>query len=257
MKLGILAAMEEEIAMVMDEVENPVKWEIADRIFYEGKMNGVDCVVSFSKWGKVAAAITATLMAEHFHISHLVFVGTAGALSDELNVGDIVVAQRLVQHDLDARPIIPRFQIPLTDKMYMPTDDGLTNLAMQTIQDLLKREFKEIVGEEAYREFDFIRPVLFSGDVASGDQFISTDEKRQELIGLLPEVKCVEMEGAAVAQVCVEFNLPFTVIRIISDKADHDARVDFGKFIHFVANVYSKSIIVELTQKIATNIAAM
>ncbi|MCQ2264949.1 MAG: 5'-methylthioadenosine/S-adenosylhomocysteine nucleosidase, partial [Bacteroidales bacterium] len=81
--------------------------------------------------------------------------------------------------------------------------------------------------------------------------------KRQELIGLLPEVKCVEMEGAAVAQVCVEFNLPFTVIRIISDKADHDARVDFGKFIHFVANVYSKSIIVELTQKIATNIAAM
>lgn len=248
MKLGILAAMEEEITMVMDLIDHPVKTEIADRIFYEGKMNGIDCVVTFSKWGKVAAAITATTMAEHFKVSHIVFIGTAGALSDDLNVGDIVVAKRLVQHDLDARPIIPRFQIPLTDTIYVPTNEKLSSLAMETVKTLLKKDFRTIVGEEAYNEFSFIQPALYDGDVASGDQFISTDEKRQELIDLLPKVKCVEMEGAAVAQVCKEFKLPFTVIRIISDKANHDARVDFGKFIHYVANVYSKVIIDEFTK---------
>ena len=83
-------------------------------------------------------------------------------------------------------------------------------------------------------------------DIASGDQFINSSEKRNEILGLLPDVLCVEMEGAAVAQVCLEFNTPFTVIRTISDTADHNARVDFGKFIVEVANAYSRAIIGEI-----------
>lgn len=247
MKLGILAAMEEEISLVTEMIEAPVHTELGGRTFVQGKLNGIDCVASFSKCGKVAASITATLLIEHFHIDKLVFIGTAGALSDKLNVGDIVVGRRLVQHDLDTRPIFPRFQIPLTDTTYVKSDKQLSELLIKSINNLIKKNLSDIVGVEVQQEFDYINPVLWEGDIASGDQFINSDEKRNELNSLLPDVLCVEMEGAAVAQVCNEFQQPFTVIRIISDKANHDARVDFNRFTKAVANIYSKEIIYELT----------
>lgn len=250
MTLGILAAMEQEISLVKEMIEAPVITELGGRTFVQGKINGIDCVAGFSKWGKVAATITATLLIEHFKIDELVFIGTAGALADKLNVGDIVVARRLVQHDLDARPIIPRFQIPLTNKVYVESDKRLSALAVKSVKPLIQKEFKEIVGAKVWEEFSFVKPVLWEGDIASGDQFINSDEKRAELIALLPDVLCVEMEGAAVAQVCHEFDMPFTVIRIISDKANHDARIDFGHFIEAVANIYSKEIILALTKAV-------
>lgn len=253
MTLGILAAMEQEISLVCEMIENPVRTELGGRTFYRGILNGIDCVVCFSKWGKVAAAITTTLMIEHFHITDLIFIGTAGALSDELNVGDIVVAKRLVQHDLDARPIIQRFQIPLTNRISIESDPKLSELAANAINTLISKDFSEIIGMEAAKEFSFIQPRLWHGDIASGDQFISSNEKRQELIGLLPEVLCVEMEGAAVAQVCYEFQLPFTVIRIISDRANHDARVDFNRFTEAVANIYSRAIIREMLEELTVD----
>ena len=253
MTIGILAAMEQEISLVCEMIENPVRTQLGGRTFYRGQLNGIDCVACFSKWGKVAAAITTTLMIERFHITDLIFIGTAGALSDELNVGDIVVAKRLVQHDLDARPIIPRFQIPLTNHSYVESDPRLSAMAVKTIERIMQHDFSEIVGKEAQEEFSFIQPRLWQGDVASGDQFISSDEKRQELIGLLPEVLCVEMEGAAVAQVCYEFQLPFTVIRIISDRANHDARVDFNRFTEAIANIYSRAIIQEMMGELTVN----
>lgn len=245
--------MEQEISLVCEMIENPVRTELGGRTFYRGQLNNIDCVVCFSKWGKVAAAITSTLMIEHFHITDLVFIGTAGALADELNVGDIVVAKRLVQHDLDARPIIPRFQIPLTDHSYVKSDSQMSATAIKAIERIRQRDFGEVVGKAAKEEFSFIQPRLWQGDVASGDQFISSDEKRQELIGLLPEVLCVEMEGAAVAQVCQEFQLPFTVIRIISDRANHDARVDFNRFTEAVANIYSRAIIREMLEELTVD----
>lgn len=253
MTLGILAAMEQEISLVCEMIKNPVRTELGGRTFYRGKLNGIDCVVCFSKWGKVAAAITTTLMIEHFHITDLIFIGTAGALSDKLNVGDIVVAKRLVQHDLDARPIIQRFQIPLTNHIYIKSDTKLSTLAINSINKLIAKDFSEVIGKEAAKEFCFIQPKFWQGDVASGDQFISSNEKRQELIDLLPEVLCVEMEGAAVAQVCYEFQLPFTVIRIISDRANHDARVDFNRFTEAVANIYSRAIIGEMMGELTVN----
>ena len=219
--------------------------KIANREFVVGKINQVRCVVAFSKWGKVAATITATLLVQEFGVTDLFFIGTAGALADGLKVGDIVVSKRLVQHDLDARPIISRFELPLLNRIYVESDPGLTELAGQAVTNLLERGVVHMVGEEAVKEFG-LAPTLYLGDIASGDQFINSDEKRQEILRLLPEVLCVEMEGAAVAQVCLEFNVPFTVIRTISDTADHNARVDFGKFILEVANAYSRAIISEL-----------
>ena len=237
--------MSQEIDEVKALLSNKTIVTIANREFVVGKINGIACVVAFSKWGKVAATITATLLIQEFGVTDLFFIGTAGALADGLKVGDIVVARRLVQHDLDARPIISRFELPLLNRVYVSTDWQLTELAGKAVSNLLERGVEYMVGEEAVKEFD-LTPKLYFGDIASGDQFINSDEKRQEILGLLPEVLCVEMEGAAVAQVCLEFGTPFTVIRTISDTADHNARVDFGKFIVEVANAYSRAIIGEI-----------
>ena len=244
-KIGILGAMAQEIDEVKALVENFEVVEMAHREFVVGQIGGVDCVVAFSKWGKVAATITATILVTEFQVSDLIFIGTAGALAEGLKVGDVVVAKRLVQHDLDARPIIKQFELPLLNRIYLDSDEHLNRLAGEAVSRLFARGVVNMVGEEAVREFD-LHPTLHFGVIASGDQFINSDEKRNEILRLLPDVKCVEMEGAAVAQVCYEFGVPYTVIRTISDTANHNARVDFGKFCVEVANAYSKAIIPEL-----------
>ena len=233
--IGILGAMAQEIDEVKALLTNKTVVKIANREFVVGKINGIACVVAFSKWGKVAATITATLLIQEFGVTDLFFIGTAGALADGLKVGDIVISKRLVQHDLDARPIISRFELPLLNRVYVDSNPELTELAGKAVANLLDKGVDTMVGEEAVKDFN-LSPTLYFGDIASGDQFINSDEKREEIMGLLPDVLCVEMEGAAVAQVCLEFGTPFTVIRTISDTANHNARVDFGKFIIEVAN---------------------
>lgn len=237
--------MAQEIDEVKAMLTEKTVVQIANREFVVGKIGNVRCVVAFSKWGKVAATITATLLIQEFAVTDLVFIGTAGALADGLKVGDIVIARRLVQHDLDARPIISRFELPLLNRVYVDSNPELTELAGKAVTNLLSKGVENMVGEEAVKEFN-LNPTLYFGDIASGDQFINSDEKRNEILSLLPDIKCVEMEGAAVAQVCLEFGTPFTVIRTISDSADHNARVDFGRFIAEVANAYSRAIVGEM-----------
>lgn len=245
-RIGIMGAMAQEIDNVKEMVENRKSVMIGNREFITGTLNGIDCVVVFSKWGKVAAGITATILAQEFKVTDLIFSGTAGALADGLKVGDVVVSRRLVQHDLDARPIIGRFEVPLLNRVYIDADEKLSDIAGKAVSNLFERGVEKMIGRQAVEDFGLDHPTLYFGDIASGDQFISSNEKRDELLSLLPNVKCVEMEGAAVAQVCLEFGLPFTIIRTISDTADHNARIDFGKFIVEVANNYSKAIISEI-----------
>lgn len=237
--------MAQEIDEVKALLTEKTTVKIANREFVVGKINNVRCVVAFSKWGKVAASITATLLIQEFGVTDLFFIGTAGALADDLKVGDIVVSKRLVQHDLDARPILSRFEIPLLNRVYVESDPELTELAGKSITKLINRGVENMVGEETAKEFN-LAPTLHFGDIASGDQFINSNEKREEILSFLPDVQCVEMEGAAVAQVCNEFCTPFTVIRTISDTANHNASVDFGKFVNEVANAYSRAIIAEI-----------
>ena len=237
--------MAQEIDEVKALLTDKTTVKIANREFVVGKIDNVRCVVAFSKWGKVAATITATLLIQEFGVTDLFFIGTAGALADGLKVGDIVVSKRLVQHDLDARPMIHRFELPLLNRIYVDSDPELTELAGRAVSNLINNGVENMVGEEAVRDFN-LNPKLYFGDIASGDQFINSDEKRNEILNLLPNIQCVEMEGAAVAQVCLEFGTPFTVIRTISDTADHNARIDFGKFIVEVANAYSRAIVLEV-----------
>ena len=243
--IGILGAMAQEIDEVKALLTEKTVVKIARREFVVGKINNVRCVVAFSKWGKVAASITATLLIQEFGVTDLFFIGTAGALADGLKVGDIVVSKRLVQHDLDARPIISRFEVPLLNRIYINSDTELSQLAGKAITRLINKGVENIVGEETAKEFN-LAPTLHFGDIASGDQFINSNKERAEILSLLPDVQCVEMEGAAVAQVCYEFCTPFTVIRTISDTADHNAGVDFGRFVSEVANAYSRAIVTEI-----------
>ena len=247
--IGILGAMAQEIDEVKALLTEKTTVRIANREFVVGKIGNVRCVVAFSKWGKVAATITATLLIQEFAVTDLIFIGTAGALADGLKVGDIVISKRLVQHDLDARPMLSRFEIPLINRTYVDSDPELTALAGRAVSSLINRGVENMVSAETIKEFG-LAPTLHFGDIASGDQFINSIEKRNEILSLLPDVQCVEMEGAAVAQVCLEFGTPFTVIRTISDTADHNARVDFGRFIAEVANAYSRAIIGEIMREI-------
>ena len=247
--IGILGAMAQEIDEVKALLTDKTIVKIANREFVVGKIGGVRCVVAFSKWGKVAATITATLLIQEFAVTDLFFIGTAGALADGLKIGDIVIANRLVQHDLDARPIIQRFELPLLNRVYVNSDPELSDLAGRAVSNLINKGVEKMVDDEAVKDFN-LAPSLHFGDIASGDQFINSNEKRQEILNLLPDVLCVEMEGAAVAQVCLEFGTPFTVIRTISDTADHNARIDFNKFIEEVANAYSRAIVSEIMRLI-------
>ena len=144
--IGILGAMSQEIDEVKALLTEKTIVNIANREFVVGKIGTTRCVVAFSKWGKVAAAITASLLIQEFGVTDLIFVGTAGALADGLKVGVVVVSRRLVQHDLDARPIISRFELPLLNRVYVSSDWQLTELAGKAVSNLLAKGVEYVVG---------------------------------------------------------------------------------------------------------------
>lgn len=236
----------DEVKKLMTDVKTH---EIGGRTFFEGFLEGKKCVVAFSKWGKVAATMTSVILITVFKVDEIIFIGTAGGIAPGIKVGDVVVANRLVQHDVDSRPMQKQFEIPQLNKIYIETDSRLRDLAMQATQSLIERGNGVIIDKEKAAEFSITNTTLHRGDVASGDKFINSAEQRDTLLSLLPDVKCVEMEGAAVAQACCEFDIPFVVIRIISDSADNNAHFDFGNFIKEVANAYSTEIIIEMLKR--------
>src|SRR6478752_8004470 len=111
--IAIMGAMPEEIDGVVALLDNCTEFSIGQRTYYSGQINDIDTVVVFSRWGKVAAATTVSALIHHFQITELIFTGVAGAIKDNLKIGDIVLAKRLIQHDMDARPLMNQFEIPL------------------------------------------------------------------------------------------------------------------------------------------------
>lgn len=236
--------MPEEITGVVELITGVREVHLGKRIYYTGRLNGANVVVVFSRWGKVAAATTVTTLILQFGITELVFTGVAGAINNNLNIGDVVIAGRLVQHDMDARPLIPQFEIPLLQKTYFETCDLLRNKAKNAAEEMVNREhLQQITPAATLQQFGISRPVVYEGDVASGDHFFSSPEAKNKLAELLPETLCVEMEGAAVAQVCYEYDVPFVVIRTISDTADDRSHTDFARFVRHVACKYSIALI--------------
>ncbi len=244
MKFGILGAMPHEVALMARTMSARRSVEVAMRTFFEGTWAGQEVVVVLSRVGKVSAAITTLLLLERFGVTHIVFTGVAGAIDPDLRIGDVVIAERLVQHDMDASPLpaFKRFEIPLLGKIFFET--GLCNEACDAAIRYTQGEFLHDVTPEKRAAFGMDRPRVFRGLVASGDQFLADPRKAAELREALPGLLCTEMEGAAVAQVCHEMGgIPNAIIRVISDQSDHSAAVDFMRFVDEVAEYLTGGIV--------------
>ncbi|HVV69545.1 MAG TPA: 5'-methylthioadenosine/adenosylhomocysteine nucleosidase [Gammaproteobacteria bacterium] len=243
MSIGIIGAMPEEIDILKADMTDLVVDKTASREYFSGKLYGIETTLVFSRWGKVASAMAASTLIAKYPVDSIIFVGVAGAIDDQLNIGDVVIAEELYQHDLDARPLFKQFEIPLTGLSMLKADKALSASAENSAKLFCHNEIRKIIPPLVLKEFDIIAPVCHRGIIASGDAFIATNAQKQQIEQAMPKVLAVEMEGAAVAQVCVEHNIPFTVVRTISDKADHSAHIDFPRFISQVARHYSRSII--------------
>jgi adenosylhomocysteine nucleosidase len=250
--IGILGAIPEEIAHLRDAIPNPHRTTRGMREYFQGELAGQDVVLAFSRWGKVAAASTATTLIEAFCVKSVLFVGVAGAVAPELAVGDIVVATELIQHDMDVSAILQlkRFEVPLLQRSTFPVAPRLVELATRAAERYLAQGFPRDVPRETLRRFGIAAPKVRAGLVASGDRFIADAAEVARLRALLPAALCVEMEGAAVAQVCYEHGVPAMVMRTVSDKADHAAPVDFDAFIDRIASHVSRGVVGEILARL-------
>ena len=239
---AIVSAMHEELHALVPGLQAARRVTLAGRDFHLGTRAGQPVVLVLSGIGKVAAATTATLLIQEFAAQALVFTGVAGGLGAGVRVGDVVLARELLQHDMDASPLFPRFEVPLTGRSRFATDAALTDALAAAALHCLNHA-SERIGEAHLADFGIDSPLLHQGLVISGDRFVSTAAESGALRTLLPQALAVEMEGAALAQVCADFGRPFAVIRTISDRADDSAHVDFGRFIAQVASVYTREIV--------------
>jgi adenosylhomocysteine nucleosidase len=216
-KIGLIGAMVEEIRLMEEKLERETVTVKAGIRFMEGTLNGKPVVLCKSGVGKVNAAVCTQILIDRFGADAVIFTGVAGALDPSLDIGDVVVSTECVQHDMDASPLgFPRGTIPFADMSVFPADPELVRLAYEAS--------RALPGGRALK-----------GRVLSGDQFVADRETVRRLHEELQGV-CVEMEGAAVAQVCAMNGVPYVVIRSMSDKADGSAHVNFAEFAVQVAD---------------------
>jgi len=242
MTIGIISAMHEEIQTLLENLQESTNTVKGMRTYYKGKLFNTEVVLVFSRWGKVASATTVTQLINDYDLDEIIFTGVAGAISKDLNIGDIVIGKYLYQHDIDASPLFKKFEVPLLGKTYFETSSMHRSELHDATQAFLNL-YTDFIDSKKARSFHIVHPKVIEGDIASGDQFISDINSVSKLTSALPEVSCVEMEGAAVAQVCYEYNVPFSIIRIISDKANANAHIDFPKFAKEIAGQYTLEIL--------------
>ena len=225
--IGIMAALPQEVGDFVSRIQSPTVTKIARRRYTQGFFGtpgGADStpvVVCVARVGKVAAASTATTLIQQFGVQTILFVGLAGGVdaAHAVRVGDIVIASHVAQHDLNASPIFLKHEIPLLSITEIPTDPNWSAKLTQAAQD-------GIAGSTAQ---------VHTGLILSGDQFINSASAQQTLQTQWPSALAVEMEGAAVGQVCYEHGIPFAIARTISDRADDQANHDFPTFLETVA----------------------
>ena len=235
---AILSALSQEQHGLIALLQQPHKVTHAGRDFWQGDLHGQPVVLGLSKIGKVAAATTSAALIERFGVGRIVFTGVAGGLGAGVNVGDVVVATDFVQHDMDASPLFARYEVPLYGQTRFAGDAALSALLFQAAG----RALASAVGVPGAR--------VHQGLIASGDRFVSGADESAALRAALAhaghEVLAVEMEGAAVAQVCHDYGVAFAAVRTISDRADDSAHVDFPSFVDQVASRYARAMIEQL-----------
>lgn len=218
MKIGIIGAMEEEIFELKTSMINIEEKKINNLSFFCGKLCGKDVVLVESGIGKVNAAISTTLLIEKFQVEKIIFTGVAGAVNEKINVTDIVIGTELLESDMDvtASGNYKLGEIPRMKNSNFKPDPYLFTIAENVAVKLF--------GEEK----------IHKGRIISRDEFVASSERVKELREKF-SAECVEMEGAAVAHVCEVLNIPFIILRSISDKADNEAGISFDNFVKIAA----------------------
>ncbi|BCZ49198.1 5'-methylthioadenosine/S-adenosylhomocysteine nucleosidase [Clostridium gelidum] len=212
MTIGIIAAMAEELEILLKDLILESKKEKANMTFHKGTLYGKDVVAVVCGIGKVNSAICTQILVSEYSVDKVINVGVAGGIGKEIYPGDIVVAENLVQHDMDTTAFGDKMgQIPRLDTFDFKCDEEMVALAKKACE-----EISEINS--------------FTGRIASGDQFVANIKKIQWLDKEFGAISC-EMEGASIAQVCYLNSIPFVVIRSISDNANNGAHMDYQKFI--------------------------
>ncbi|GAB7388915.1 5'-methylthioadenosine/adenosylhomocysteine nucleosidase [Bacillaceae bacterium] len=227
--IGIIGAMDEEIALYKEAMEALCVEQKAGITFFAGKLCGRDVVLCKSGVGKVNASVCTQILIDRYQVERVIFTGVAGALDPALEIGDIVVSTDCMHHDMDVTALgFARGEIPFQPSSVFAADATLVALAVKASE-------KVNAGKTV------------TGRILSGDQFIASRDKVKELYETFQGV-CTEMEGAAVAQVCQMNGVPFVIIRSMSDKADGSAQVNFAEFTH-LASERSFRIVAHMLQE--------
>ena len=228
MKIAIMGAMPEEVAPILKKLGTYKTTKYADNEYYQAIYKGVEIVVAYSKIGKVFSTLTASTMIQHFGCDKLLFSGVAGGINPNLKIGDLIVANKLSQHDLD----ITAFGHPMGfvpgGSVFVEADKELIALS------------KEVASE--------LGKIVQEGVIATGDQFVHDSTVKDQIVKYF-NADALEMEGASVAVVCNALNVPFFILRAISDTADTDASFSFDEFMESSA-IISAEFIMKMTDKI-------
>jgi len=229
MIVGIMGAMREEIEPILelvDEIDGEIDY--AKNKYYKAKYKGVSLIIAYSKIGKVNSALTASIMIEKFGVEILLFSGVAGAINEELKIGDLIIAEKLCLHDLDITAFGHPYGYVPESKIFVETDKRLNQIAKNTAEKLNLK--------------------LLVGTIATGDQFIACEDKKCWIKETF-KADAIEMEGASVGFVCDALGVPFFVLRAISDSADMDAGFDFDKFLEKSAKI-SAEFLIEMVEEL-------
>ncbi len=234
--IGIFGAEAQEIKLLKRNLKGENR-KIAGIQFYAGTIAGRQTVLACSGIGKVNAALCCQILISEFNVAVIINTGTAGGLDDNLNIFDIVVSSDAVQHDVNAVDFgYSAGQVPGTKSAYWPADNKLKNIAVNA--------FNKLKSGTEYADKDFQNIKLVEGRIASGDVFVSNKKLRSSIIKTFSP-SCVEMEGAAAAQVCVLNNIPYLILRSISDTAGKQniAKISYEEFSKQAAKISSRLVL--------------
>ena len=211
MKIGIIAAMPEELLHLTQNLDKPQEVQVLGNTYYTGTIGKTEVVLVQSGIGKVMSAMSVAVLADHFQVEAIINTGSAGALAEGIAVGDVVIADKLVYHDVDVTAFGYAYGQMAGQPLYFESDKNFITRIQTNLSQL----------DQTWH----------LGLIATGDSFIAGDDKITEIKSHFPDVLAVEMEGAAIAQAAHSLDLPFLVIRAMSDNANHEANVTFDEFI--------------------------
>ncbi|MCX7252331.1 MAG: 5'-methylthioadenosine/adenosylhomocysteine nucleosidase [Burkholderiales bacterium] len=240
--IAIISALHEEQAGLRALMPGQRPERLGGREFWRGQLQGHEVVAVLSGIGKVAAATTTAVLMERFEPQQLIFTGVAGGIGDGVAVGDIVVGSSYLQHDMDASPLFARHELPGYGRSRLPADPRLLALMEQAAEEAIAWLPRQL--DPATRAaFGLHSPRVHRGNIITGDRFVATAAESRALRSELGAALAVDMESAAVAQVCHDYGVPFCAVRTVSDRADDQAHVDFPAFLQQVARHYSGHVI--------------